>query len=758
MGQINVKGLGVVNIAGDEPTPNEIDAIKDKLKDIQLNSIVDKPAEESTDAFLNDFSWGRLVTEAGLAIAGSVATGGLALPGLAARAGFLAKPFLKQLAKASAGSGIGAGTGAAVAQSFDPREDVVQEITRAATEGALAEAVGAPLFIKGSQVMSKFLAKDPKTFKAYLDGAKEAEDSLKLTADKILANPKSFAKQLGIPEEKIEDLVQSAKIFKEKGLTPGVKTTNRTVEILQNIGEKSLVGGGELTQITQAGKNIGEIAAKDLLSEFRRVADKEELGLLFLDSIRKGGNAFRTESDRLYGLVDETLGARKFDRIIPVTNLDSKLKQIIDNVELKGDSPVVGIFSNIRKQIAEREGLYSFKQLNNLRGELSERLRGLGYGAGKSQSQLAQAMDEIDNILKPDFLTKAVPNFPTEALSNLRAANKFYFDGAELFQRGILQGILKNAETNPQVIDKVFSKIVSTSDNSFTVGKIIDEIDNMAKLPIGKDTAITLAQAATLKGSLKGQFLSDIISKSTKGTEQFGSFVDAKLFDDALRKRNLTLGKLFSPKEVKQIRQLESNLAFAQGQLTRSPGLPGGVFIQLKQAGAAGKVIGVGQTLAIGGAGAVGGLLPALGILAAPVAFNKMLLSKWFQNKLFKEPAKLIAKGELTPSKAAVIYRQIVGRMFTEGYIPEGERDRQFGEIDAYERGIREGGTQVEPQRSSLNLPQINNTNLGLGTAPLNPRTRAALAGNDPILQGIAAQQPTQLNRGGIVSAKKTNT
>jgi len=755
MGRINVKGLGVVNIAGDEPTPNEIEAIQDKLKEIQLNSIVDKPAEEATDGFLNDFSWGRLVAEAGLAIAGSVATGGLALPGLAARAGLLAKPFLKQLAKASAGSGIGAGTGAAVAQTFDPKDDVVQEITRAATEGALAEAVGAPLFIKGSQVMSKLLSKNPKTFKAYLDGAKEAENSLMLTADKILANPKGFAKQIGIPEEKVENLIQSAKLFKEKGLTPGVKTTNRTVEILQNIGEKSLLGGEELARITQAGKDVGEFAAKDLLSEFRKVADKEELGLLFLDSIRKGGQAFRTEGDRLYGLVDETLGARRFDRIIPVKTLDDKLKQIVNNIELKADSPVVGTFNNIRKQIAEREGLYSFKQLNNLRGELSERLRGLGYGAGKSQSQLAQAMEEIDNILKPEFLTKNVPNFPTEALTNLRAANKFYFDGAELFQRGILQGILKDAETNPAVIDNVFSKIVRTGDKSATVGKILDEIDNMAKLPVGKATAISAAQAAKLKGSLKGQFLSDVIDKSTKGTEQFGSFVDAKLFDDALKKRSLTLNKLFTPQEVKQIRQLESSLAFAQGQLTRSPGLPGGVFIQLKQAGAAGKIIGVGQTLTAGGAAALGGLLPAVGILAAPAAFNKMLLSKWFQNKLFREPAKLAAEGKLTPSRAAVLYRQIVGRMFTEGYIPEGERDRQFSEIDAYERGIREGENQIQTQRSSLNLPEI--TSSSIGSAPLNPRTRAALAGNDPILQGIAAQQPTQLNRGGIVSAKKNN-
>jgi len=756
MGRINVKGLGVVDIAGEEPTQGEIEAIKSKLKEIQLNDIVDKPAEEATDKFLNDFSWGRLVAEAGLAVAGSVATGGLALPGIAARAGFLAKPFLKQLAKASVGSGVGAGSGAAIAQTFDPRDDVVQEITRAATEGALAEAVGAPLFIKGGQVMSKLLSKNPQTYKAYLDGAKEAEASLSATADKILKNPQQFADQLGIPPKKIPELRESAEIFKKYGLTPGVKTTNRTVEILENIGEKSLLGGGELEKIKFAAKNLGEYGARDLLSEFRQVANNEELGLLFLDTLRKGSTAFRTESDRLYGAVDAALAGREFDRIIPVKKLDDKLKQLIENIELKTDSPVIGTFGSIRKQIAERDGLYSFKQLNGLRGELRERIRGLGYGAAKPQAQLDEAIVAIDDILKPDFISKNVPNFPVGALDDLRKANKFYFEGAETFQRGILQGILKNAENNPRVIDDAFRKIVSKAgDNSFTVGAILKEIDTMAKLPTKSGTAITAQQATKLKDTLKGQFLSDVIATSTKGEEQFGAFVDAKLLDRALRKKPEVLKKLFSKDEIAKIRNLENSIAFAQGELTRSGGLPGGVFIQLKQAGAAGKIIGVGQALTVGGTAALGGILPAVGILAAPAVFNKMLLSKWFQNKLFREPAKLAAEGKLTPSRAAVLYRQIVGRMFTEGYIPEGERDRQFSEIDAYQRGITLGENQTQPQRSSLNLPEI--TPSPVGSAPLNPRSRAALAGNDPILQGIAAQQPTQLNRGGIVSAKKNN-
>ena len=143
--------------------------------------IVDGPAEEITQSFMSSPAFGRLLTEAGLAIAGTIATGGLALPEIALRAGMLARPFLTQLAKSSVGgAGIGGGAGAAVAQTFDPKGDVIKEILRAATEGALAEAsMGAPLVIKGAQVAGKFLgSSNPKAFNDLLDGAKEAEFAL----------------------------------------------------------------------------------------------------------------------------------------------------------------------------------------------------------------------------------------------------------------------------------------------------------------------------------------------------------------------------------------------------------------------------------------------------------------------------------------------------------------------------------------------------------------------------------------------------
>ena len=71
------------------------------------------------------------------------------------------------------------------AQTFDPKEDVVKEIVRAAGEGALGEAVGAPLAIKAAPIIGKILSK-PRQFAETLQGAEIAEQGLKNKSYEIL--------------------------------------------------------------------------------------------------------------------------------------------------------------------------------------------------------------------------------------------------------------------------------------------------------------------------------------------------------------------------------------------------------------------------------------------------------------------------------------------------------------------------------------------------------------------------------------------
>jgi len=271
MGKVNIQGLGTVNIEGDKPNEQEIEVFKRMLAVKESGKLVDAPAEEVTENFLTSPKFGRILTEVGLAIGGSIATGGLALPGLALRAGMLARPFLTQLAKSSIGAGVGGGTGAAVAQTFDPKEDVVKEILRASMEGALGEAIGGPVVIKGGQLVGKVLgSRNPKQFNDLLDGAEAAENALKEKSAQILKDPLKFAEKYGLKTDakNIEKLTSAAKEMSQ-GLTPGVKSSNRTLEIIENISQKSLIGGGAITKRYEAAKSIGDLVAKDMLEQYK---------------------------------------------------------------------------------------------------------------------------------------------------------------------------------------------------------------------------------------------------------------------------------------------------------------------------------------------------------------------------------------------------------------------------------------------------------------------------------------------------------
>jgi hypothetical protein len=142
----------------------------------------------------------------------------------------------------------------------------------------------------------------------------------------------------------------------------------------------------------------------------------------------------------------------------------------------------------------------------------------------------------------------------------------------------------------------------------------------------------------------------------------------------------------------------------------------------------------------------MGGLVPAAGILLAPAIASKIMLNPKFSNLVFKESAKLVAKGENTPSKMGVLYRQIIGRMLTDGLITKEERDDALAQVDNMQRQIIRQDNRSQAQMS---LPQnIQTSNFpviqtGGGAAPTGgSNTELASALN-------------LFNKGGIVSARK---
>ena len=181
MSEIVVAGQ-TFEIKGDRPTPQEQVAIDTYLKarnledeqtgieDIDNGTVFITPEDilndaergkynQDTETFLGSPTFKRIITEVGLSIAGGVAgaalapfTGGGSLIGTAAaasRIARIARPLLnisaRQVAKmgsGTVGAALGGGSGAAIAQAFDPKEDIVKEVARGALQGGFGEVLG----------------------------------------------------------------------------------------------------------------------------------------------------------------------------------------------------------------------------------------------------------------------------------------------------------------------------------------------------------------------------------------------------------------------------------------------------------------------------------------------------------------------------------------------------------------------------------------------------------------------------------------
>jgi hypothetical protein len=372
MGQIFVEGLGTVEIEGDVPNEKETQAIKRAAEKFKDESLLPQ-SEKVADTFLTAPNIARFATEVGLSIAGTVLTGGLALPALAARGAILARPFLTRLAQSALGSGLGGATGAGVSQVFDPKDDIVREMVRGGLEGAVGEAIGAPVVIKGGQLLSKtFNRSGPREFLKPFEDAVQAEEVLftgkAAQADAILANPEKYTNKF-YDVNKVIEMATEAK----KGLTPGMKTESRFLDTMENISAKSFFGAEELIGRKEALAFVGQTAQKDFIQNLTNNLNKTDLGTLFFDSLTGAKNArkayFKGQYAGIDALIKKELGLRDEEAIPKLISG----KPIIDslNTYVKTLQLPPKALLTIQKDMLNRLGnkRFDFKALEGLRGE-----------------------------------------------------------------------------------------------------------------------------------------------------------------------------------------------------------------------------------------------------------------------------------------------------------------------------------------------------------------------------------------------------
>jgi len=788
MGKINVKGLGVVNIEGDSPNTKEISEIKKSLELLNNEAVANSVADQQVDDYEKGPNFGRIALEVGGSVLGSLKGGGFTLPGLALKVGMLSKPFFRALAKASAGAGAGGAVGALASETFDPSENVAKEVARAAGEGALAEAVGGPLFIKGGQVMRKFLNK-PRQFATELTDATLAENQLTSKAYEILYGPekaatlkkldlkgqieatkkllpdedaiKAYMKKNNIPDGDFNK-IRDAAVEMQKGLTPAFKTNNQTINILENIFSKSIFGGGQFAKRYRSSKVIGDRVAADVVSsltEGSQVANKSELGTLFFNTFTQGEELFRKQSDILFKRVDDILGKNKNKALLSIygkDGLEETVQLLNRNINLSGlgTNPNIGIVNNLvnkLRTVADTQaGKLSYAETAAIRADLAAHKEVMKITSPKSANAVNDVITKLDDLLSPEVLKKSGMN--PDAATALDVAREFYKGGKDVFQRGTIVSLLAKGARETADMGSIFMN-VTKGNKTDLLGRITNEIDKLPQITKGKEEiynlpkAITQAQANGLKDSLRGHFLKNMLSESIEPNAQFGDFYNANKFVKNLEKNMDSLKVLYKdPADIKKLQDIQKVLGYAQGEISDIKGIPGGVLIQMKQAGAAGTVMQLGPGLIFPGAAGVaatsGALLPAVGILIAPKYLGKAMLDPKFQQLVFKTQYTEAAKGTLTDKKITSLYNQMIGRLFTIGAIDDDQK--RFAEAQLNERNQ---AIDARNEQAALPLPEVQPSNFPI----INQGGGVPTGGSNPQL----AQALNLFNKGGIVSAKK---
>ena len=709
MGVINIEGLGSIQIAGDTPTEKEQQAIVEAMKTMPASN---KEIDAKTDSFLSSPSFARIALEVGLGIGGSLVSGGAALPVTLARWGILAKPFLTQLAKSAGGSAIGSGIGAVAAQPIDPKDDVVKEVIRAAGEGLVGEAVGAPLSIKAFQTVAKLVK--PKI--NLLESAVKGEEVLQAQIKKI-----SNAK----PGEYSTELVEAAK---KAMFTPGVAADSNFIDIMENITEKSLFGSGELVATKEATKAVTKSALDDFVNPLVQNADQTATGQLFIDSIQNNKNNFYTQAKTNYDALNKTLEKLGKSEVVDISKYNKALRDAANALPKKGvNTPnALKLLTNNTYDVNK----ITFKEANDLRSDI------LALGRAVTETDTKQY--KLAQRLIADELTKSIDKaaIPASIKKQYDTVQAFYKEGVNKYNDDIIKKIM--AKSDPK---DAYRAIVSTSDKPATIKSAQD---SMARI-FGKDSV----EYSRLNNSLKGEVLQGLLDKAVVEDAQYGGRIVADKMESYLKKFKGTFKQLFNEREVNQLNKITNAIAVANGRIAKTGGLPGGVFIQLKQAGAAGSI------LQFGGAGlAAGAGLPVAGvaILAGPKLISKLLTSPKFNQYLIEGYTAQNA------TKAGVAFRQIVGRAVADGDITKDEGDAAIRQSEQIEETLKTNPPTKLSAGQETRLDKIEEraqtttTPRAPAMGPVNTNVTTLPPRSAPMTSGVSMAPQQNMGGSGITS------
>ena len=687
MAEIVVAGQ-TFEIKGTQPTPQEqvaidtflqarnLDDEKTGIQDIDEGQVFITPEDILTDAqkgkynqdtesFLSSPSFKRIITEVGLSIAGGIAgaaaapfSGGssLALTAIsAARIARIARPLLNisantvgKIGRATVGAAAGGGSGAAIAQAFDPKEDIVKEVARGAIQGAFGEVLGFGMagalskgynkvagqkiqMIKGGRAASQTILRQ----KAYYSLLEKAAGGQKITDDliaqtqtkiggKITDEQLKILKNPELASRNAENLMteRGADFFKrvdEGTLTPALVTENNMIDTLESIIGASFFGGGKMLTAKE-GARLGLLGSMDEFVEQvvkgvdKDVLDPNTLNTLIQAAVTRSNVSYNRFLDdgykKIYPLLAEATEQTVNGKIIPKPGYgidlswDGVRKNYVFNSRTRRTEDAVSL-----KTLLSQEGrrLERYRQkagtedavdlINDLKtmpnqstfGEVLTEYRQLSrnLSRGGSSPEYQQVGRGIQKLLKAELDKMPLPQQIRAEYNKLSNLSKM---GNDMFNDGIFHRISKTGIGQKKVLDQILVKGKNDVAEDFLRKLDMTDTGIVAGQKGAGQRLLEIGEANKIKDGIRGQFIKKFIDDSTDLKDQYIYLRSdkARNFVERDFKEFIEKGGLLTKAQAGHLKEFTNALKFADGAIT-APGAKAGrgtIFIQLKEMGA----------------------------------------------------------------------------------------------------------------------------------------------------------------------------
>ena len=416
---------------------------------------------------------------------------------------------------------------------------------------------------------------------------------------------------------------------------------------------------------------------------------------------------------------------------------------------------------------------------NNFRTVYSE-IGNMRLGGTRADSVKAEVIKRMEAMLANSPLPASVNNARV-------IASQFTKQGGEPFKNKVIKDLM-NSEFGRE---RLYKNIIGAGKPTY-LRAFFQSLDDAKFKVKGKDGKVlktfdVFPERAAIKESIQGQFFNDFLRSAVNKEGQYFKLDRSKaskfLSDyDWVLKEN---AGLLTKTQIKGIKDYTKRLQIIEGKIKPpgSGGTSGEMLVQMKQAGALTQIVGV-----VGfGTGTIDPGMATMFVLG-PAGLAKAMANPKVTKLLIdglggagkniddftkltryvgQLSSALVTEGIIGADQAQASMNELEGNeeayneYFKTGFMPNAPAKREFDpenapaiEIDPYILSGIEKQKQTEQATTSeadIPLPDVMPANIPSSTQ--NPQTRMALASGD--LYGAIASQPQQLNKGGIVSAKK---